>query len=388
MNLRSFAVVGLSIFVLGCDWVDPFPEYRGVNLIAEQGLTVDGFSEAYTDGSDPLTTFDFVAIATPTPAEYGGTSGLPAGSQSTIRRLEVVNLVADGDFEAQPIVGPPNPAANWITAGSGGVAAPGAFDVVDSGDPAMGQWVSFSIAPSQGALYDLDNDLPAGTWAENAKYFFLMDFQRQSDTTVITVAYGSNARIAYAEPWLSPGPDDDSTPVVESFPEIENGSAARTTRFAAIAPTNNFFFVGSPTITASQVGFADNLRIGRIDNMPHLSLALEAAPTTGLPLVAGAYSFSVYVKAEIDAQVTPVTGNAFRPDQIVLGANDRFQRFTAGEIGWSQNQWVEVSATVELREDELGNTPALRLQLTVIDQQFPAVGRILFAAPSLTLGTE
>ena len=93
----------------------------------------------------------------------------------------------------------------------------------------------------------------------------------------------------------------------------------------------------------------------------------------------------MYVKSEIDSEVTPNTGNAFRPGQITLGVNDLWRTTTIDEGAWSSSEWVQVSFEVNLAEADLTQTDPVTLRMTVSSNDNPMVGRILIAAPTFEL---
>jgi hypothetical protein len=122
-----------------------------------------------------------------------------------------------------------------------------------------------------------------------------------------------------------------------------------------------------------------------VDALPHIALTLPAATGDQLPLVAGDYDFSVYVKSEIDSQVTPAIGNAFRSGQIMLGLNNDLYVISRAEGGWSSTEWVEASVTVKITQEQIDNADPLVFRISPSHPNSPKVGRILIAAPSLEL---
>lgn len=367
----------------GCPYEDPFAEYRGVNLIAEQEKSVDDFEEAYLDGSDPASTPDYSLLEIP--ASYGPTAGLPdttGATLDTIRRLELVNLLPNGDFED----GTTDP---WIADGSGlTVSAPNLFTVKSDGELPE-SYIGFEVSAGQGAAVDLDS-LPIPV-VNGGRYFLQFLAKRDDAETELTLDFGDNETTSYNDlngvSWNSPGPGDGSTPGPEEFPDPDVPRRDLPTQFV-VSSTPNYLYLGSPKTVLPQAGFIDNVRIGRMDIMPVRALTLETKPTTGLELVPGTYSFSVWVKSEVDDEVTPATRNRYRSDRIALGANGRLELFLQADHGWSPTEWVKLTTTVELSQEEISAEDGLSLQLTTIHPQRPSVGSILIARPELTLGTE
>ncbi len=384
---RLLPLLALVVLAAGCEWSDPFAEYRGINLVTDRGASVDGFAESYGDGSDPAATFDYVALTGGlTAAEYGATTGLPSGVEDTIRRVEIPNLMPNGDFEATV---PPASPAGWTLV----EAVPGTvvFDTVDTGDPQTitNHSVDFGVVPGDLAAFDLTN-LADGLVA-SAAYHYSFDFRRDDINTEITVGYSNgdpdSANTVSFDRWVGENYDSLSAPLpVESLPHPSTPQLDLETIFvsqeSAIA---QYLTLGSLVKTpAFQSGYLDNWTVGRVDNLPHLTLTLDADPASGLSIVPGEYEFSVYVKSEIDSQVTPTTQNAFRAGQILLGKDDVYELFTREDAGWSTNEWIRVSTSVGVSRVDLSDGQ-VELHLTISTANAPAVGRILIANPSLEL---
>ena len=384
---RLLPLLALAVLAGGCEWTDPFAEYRGINLVTDRSASVDGFSEAYADGSDPASTHDYITVTGGlTAAEYGVTTGLPAGVESTIRRVEVPNLMPNGDFEA---TAPPATPADWtiIEATPGSVI----FDAVDTIDPEtiINRSVYFEIIPGDLAAFDLTN--LADGLVPSAVYHYSLDFRRDDINTEITIGYSNGdpdpAVTVSWERWVSEPYNALSAPLpVERLPSPAQSSLNLETVFVAQeGAIAQFLTLGSLVETpAFQSGYVDNWTVGRLDNLPHLTLTLDVASADALEIVPGDYEFSVYVKSEIDAQVTPALPNAFRAGQILLGKDNVFELFTRADAGWSATNWVQVSTTVRVSRVDLADGQ-IQLQLTLATADAPSVGRLLIANPSLEL---
>ena len=374
----------------GCRWRDPFPEYQGVNLIESRGLSVDSFTHAYMDGSDPASMFEYVHVSSVTAAEYGNTAGLPSGVEDTIRRLEAVNLFPDGDFEQSMAGLAP---INWDidSAVTPPKVDPATFTVDGSGK-INGNSVEFSVAGFQAGVLDLDTHLLDGL-VEPAIYFLNLQFIRSSPAMFITFDYGDDDSTTYLDnrTWIIQSRTDGETPV-ETLPTAGDPLLDLVTEFPASGTGNNYFYVGSPQSAPGQAGYVDNIRIGRLDPTPHVAAHIAAANDDGsLPLVTSTYRLSVYVKSEIADQVTPSANghNRFRAGQIALGFNSaNFILFTQDEVGWTTDTWQLVSADFELDDEDLTGDPPLQVRLTVIHPDSPVIGSVLIADPRLELASS
>jgi hypothetical protein len=388
---RLALVLAAPLILAGCPWDDPFPEYRDVNLIEDRGLSVDSFSHAYMDGTDPATMFEYVRVsAALTEAEYGTAAGLPSGVAATIRRLEAVNLFPNGDFEASVAGLPP---ADWdVTLPAPPTAVPATF-VVDDTNQITGRSVEFAVAGAQAAVLDLDIFLLDG-FAEPATYFLSLQYIRQSATNVMTFDYGDDATTSYLVeqnvPWTVDGRTDGETPV-ETLPTSGDPLLNKATTFAASGTGVNYFYVGSPQTAPGQGGYLDNIRLGRLDKVPHVAVPVSLENADGeLPLVRGFYRVSIWVKSEIADQVTPRPDgqNRFRAGQIVLGVNDSLKLFTKEEVGWTADTWQLVSAVFKLETEDLANDPPMQVRLSVVHPDSPVVGSVLIADPRVEIAYD
>jgi hypothetical protein len=397
-QLCCVGIIVAAIFVVSsCTWVDPFPEYRDRNLILERDLSVDSF--AADSITDPGTTFEYVRVTALTAAEYGTTAGLPDDAITTIRRLEAVNLFPDGDFELSvPGDSPPDPNGAavplpyWDIDDTTGppLETPDAF-TVDGGDVIQGNSVYYHLIGDQAAALDLDTHALDG-FVEPAVYFLSLQFVREFPKSVITFDYGNDSSPLQTtwldnQSWTVLSRQDNETPV-ETLPTPGDPLLNKITVFAASGTGSNFFYVGSPRNSNGQSGWVDNIRLGRLDSIPHVALPISASGAEGsLPLVPGAYRVSVYVKSEIDDQVTPGANgaNRFRAGQIALGLNDDFTLISRADGGWTMNEWVQVSAVFHVDDRAMDSDNPATVRLTVIHQDNPVVGSVLIAAPALEL---
>ena len=258
--------------------------------------------------------------------------------------------------------------------------------MVDSGG-IQGNSVRYEfITGDQSAALDLDAHALDG-FIQPAVYFLSLQFRRDLPQRVITFDYGSATDQTWLDNqrWEIVARSDGTTPV-ETLPTPGDELLNKITVFAASATASNYFYIGSPKAdTPGQGGWVDNIRLGRLDTVPHAALAIPATGANGsLPLVAGAYRFSVFVKSEVDDQVTPAPAgaNRFRAGQIVLGMNDDLELVARSEGGWSTDEWALVSAVFHLEASELDSAT---LRLTVIHPDRPVIGSVLIAAPTLEL---
>lgn len=395
--------VATAVFA-ACQWEDPFPEYSGINLIEDRGLNVDSFAADHMDGSDP-TTFEYVQITTP--ADFGTTTGLPSGAETTIRRLEAVNLFPDGDFEASVVGawGAPEVLVNWDADSSVEPPAedPTTFEVVADG-PISGQALLFETSGRKAGTLDLDARA-LDLFSQGGNYFISFQFVRDDPTMSITLDYGDASTGSFLaadnRSWTidSRGEDDEeedeeeegegngATPV-ETVPTPGDANLDIVTDFYASDTTTNFFYVGSPQSADAQKGHLDNVRLGRFDPYPHVSIDIPLENANGtLPLIASQYRVALYVKSEVADQVTPSENgkNRFRAGQLVVGINDELELVTRDDWGWDADTWVEVSLVFQLEFEDLTNDPPMMLRLGILHEDSLVIGSVLIANPRVEL---
>ena len=368
------AVIALSA---GCRYLDPYDDYRGVNLLTNRGLTAENFQVSSGTGLSATGYVEYYPLLTT--AQFGSTGGLPSGDDTTIYRLEIPNLVPNGDFEET--------ADNSLPVGweekSGAVFKA----TVGSDGDITGQSIGFEVDPSKQVVFNLDN-LDSG-FAANATYYFIVDFIRATGEIDMIFDYCNGDAVTNLNPpgaWFSERPH--TTPTVETLPTPGVPNLDIVSTFTNIDDESDYFHVGSPSAGTYSVGVIDNLRIGRSDIAPQISIDLVDAVGDQLPLVAGEHTFSVYVKSEIDDQVTPSANglNRFRAEQICLGVNHEMTVVRRNQGGWSETAWKRVSCLVELSEEDVapGNTVTLRISVSHSGNE--TVGSLLIAEPFFELG--
>ncbi len=138
--------------------------------------------------------------------------------------------------------------------------------------------------------------------------------------------------------------------------------------------------------------------MGRTDMDQYIFFDVPYQETAGLPLVSGAYRFSVWIKAEIDGQVTPGVSNRYRASGIVLEIDDDITDIASGTqeaIYLSiSDQWTRISVTkpdVFIDNDPLpaDTDTMIQLRITPITTYTGGgsmpLGSLLVAEPTLEL---
>ncbi len=379
-TLRPLLVCAAAAVIAGlagCDLGDPLGEYRGVDILESRGLTIGDGEPGYLPGPRP-DGFDYIRLEPLSAAEYGTANGLPDGA--SVYRLELLNLLPDGDFEEGPLGALP---LRWES------SAGGTVEVSDAAteDFGTGNQLSFNVSANQEwGRIDLNAHLLDGLVGTGAYHIQFEILRRATDAQII-LDFGSDDTAGQSYLKLN-GADwvfqtDGEVPRVEAFPRRDDSDFDRPGAFYANAAGTGFLYVGSPYTSGPSDGYVDSIRIGRTDIMPHWAIELPAVAETGLDLVPGRYSFRAYVKAEIADEITPASPNRFRSGALSVGANNDFAGFPADVHEWTSTEWVEIVHEFVLRATDLD--AGLVLQLTPSTLDVPSVGSVLIAAPILEL---
>ncbi|MFP4376354.1 MAG: hypothetical protein ACLFP4_04860 [Spirochaetales bacterium] len=369
----GIAAAALALLVVACEPVDVFSDYRGVDLLSQRSVGIANWAISYQAGVTPDT--DYVSFVALTPGEYGSDAGLPAGSP--VYRLEIPNLLPDGDFEASTAGSAPS---GWT------VDPPSANYLVENAPSVMpdGNFVALEFGSADSAFVNLST-LTDG-FVIDALYHFQVDIKRVSDDVSILFDFG-DASTSYLgrDDWrIEPIPGQAI--VVESVPSRTPENLFKNTLFAARDSADRFY-AGAPAADSPfQEGYFDNLRIGRHDVFPHVRFELPLTATGDqLEFLPGRYTFSVFVKSELDTQVTPDTPNRFRSQQLSIGIDEVYETYERADHGWDANSWAELTYSFELSSAKIASGDPLIITLTPSSFGTPAVGAILVAAPRLEL---
>ena len=353
----SFLILGLAFG--SCSYQNPMSEYGGVDFLETHDLT------EWTATSGGTMTFAAVAVA-----EAGDFAGLP-GAGADAHRLAVDNLAANGDFEAGIPGGWTAGGSSSATLDTGGEISGNNSMVYDTGANTSVISYDFSASAVTNGVYRVFFSIKKQATSPDAWYL-----QLRSGSTIVAVESGDDRSFA----------DADSYSDLTSEIVIESGAG--------------YFEIGNDGGKAQrQWGFIDDVRIARFDLDQSIIFDVPYQETGGLPLVSGAYTFSVWVKAETAAQLTPNIANRYPATAIAMGIDDDIADTTTGKtaqiftsIG---STWTKISITkdntVVAEQDPPTTDPVLRLCIspqTVFGDDNGAsvpLGSLLIAEPSLVL---
>jgi hypothetical protein len=402
------AAVGLAGMVMwscSLDW----SEYTGVNLIADRGFDYQAASSELQWTADRTESY-YMNFEHPSETAALDTDGLPSGTSSDgIYRLEIPNLVPNGDFEnSTDVIGGTAglQPQNWSEGGGSIDPATSYFyEVFDASgttqkaEPSRalyGNSLYFTNRNNEQILYDLSN-LEDG-FIEYSTY--TVHFELRS-TYATNYEYNDGISTPYTStPWVFAR---SSTYEIRSFPP-----QLLDPQFTARSGTG-YFSIGlleTSIAEALQIGYIDNFRIVRADMRSYIYILIPAAgeESTTPALLDGAYEFSVYIRQD----PTNTTGSIPVNNRMPASAVSLCAGYRVGTDGISFNsgpptvfkadaedadwsQWTKVTAYVEIQLSDVyaapGETVYLELMIAPTDTSLAGLNRdagsLLVAAPYL-----
>ena len=369
---QTFALTAILILLLtffGCEEaVNYLDEYSGQNLIP-----ADDFNSATWQPStaDP----NYLVFA---PVVFGGdTSALPWNTD--ISRLEIPNLALNGDFE-QALTNW-NVVTNTLTR----------FDSADAthGTYAIDDWsIYYNTQSDKSELVEFDlNTGLLDNFVDQGLYTFRFDY-RGRYTSYFEVNDGS-ANSNYADtPWRQE--TNDITFPLTTFPDNVVGEAVIYDEGTVPA----YFSLGTQKQSQqrSQTGYLDNFKVVKIDEDKWISLDVPLEAVGRSNLISGTYQFSIFVRYEETANLTPLTDNAFPAEGVSLRMVDTTPypqgagwTYYPADASWSDWKQITLTSEVNIESSVASGDIVFQLDLmpTNIGDQSP--GRMLIAAPTLTL---
>lgn len=351
---KIFILSILFIFLFfSCNNSSYFSEYSGNNLIS----TIDFTSASWIKNA--ISESEAVAAAG-AGESYMDFSAIVDGTYSDASRLEILNLVVDGDFDAG--------SAAW-TSSDGGTTA-----IID--DISSGQLDYTTTNASEYIYYNL----PALAAVSNATYSVNFDCINTGASTYLYFAY--NTTIAAVPTNVTEWTVEAGTTILEDYRDNSSGAPIVT------CDTSPQFRIGS--FGGAQEGSIDNIRISRTDLENRMELAI-AYSDLALNLISGTYTFSVYVRTDDNAG----NNNIFDAQNIELGiisyngttqASQKIKVHNYSSVGW--DSWTKVSVTDAIETYDNNTDPCLMLYISptsLSNEADSEPGSIYISNPSLTL---
>lgn len=315
------------------------------------------------------------AAALPSVAVF---TGLPGNTDSgDISRLEIFNLVENGGFESA--------ITDWDNNGTGATYSRDNTDPNRVNDDAGNNSLKFSISnvtpPAMDIIRFNLSHLRDG-FIVNSNYIIRLYYTLGKTDDTLVLEYNNGAPPPGSQiccTWITEsetGWIDDNT-VYTKFPDYKNID----TNIIAVA--GNYFCIGSYNTAYAKVkeGFIDDFRIIKSDQDYYIRLEIPYSESGRPDLHTGTYKFSVYVKGEADADVSPAQ-NRFRSSRISLGINNKLKGFSSLE--YNNASWTKLSVE-EFIQINPGDT--IELKISSADSTFLTnsldIGSVLIAGPEL-----
>ncbi|MFP4536111.1 MAG: hypothetical protein ACLFNP_10345 [Spirochaetaceae bacterium] len=377
--LRLAALVvgtAAALAVVGCQPTAGFGEYSGVNLIESRDFDAtdeEGAALWQTDASDTYMTWEEVGSVSP-----------PGNVSGPVYRLEVKNLLENGDFEDPTLPG------FWSVDGAASVGLT---------DPGFTGSRTLEIEQSASQVFlDLAAGLADG-FEQGAQYAVFMKLQTTQSSFLLELNDGSkaldedNARVISVPQNLAvefPGEDTSvSLNAVGNTLAPSDANAYDTLSFGGFKPE---------TGARGFIGEIDDLRIVRTDQTTYARLAVPYEETGRPQLIGGGvYTFSVWIRRD----PTAGSANRFHARRVSLGITNAESDSPAtayldvhdtSEI----DAWTEISSEFDgpsFLKPEGQETVILNLVIEPTASQgnggleepsYYDAGSILIAGPSLT----
>ncbi len=352
--MKRLLLVAMAVipFLFSCPTGDYFSDIEGINLLSVDEQAFTGWEIDY--GSDDVT-FEYMTFTES--AQAGPSTG------DTVYRMEIVNLVPNGDFKSDTL-GP-----GWNPIG-------GATGIINN------ETLEYALDSNAHRVdYDLSN--AADGLVSEASY--IIRFQLKSTSA-------GSAYFEYRNPPRKWTLDNPSTSLIYNFPTaFPDGTDATFTP----NETTDIFTIGTTQTGGTMYGYIDNLRVARTDINSYITLNVPKSNMTRTDLPSGEYRFTVYVKDDPD--VTPTTVNRMPASAVslfLLSAADAlvsggsYASFEAAD-DWSD--WTALSVTGHIQVDNDAET-ALRLRITPTDISRGSYGRdvgsLLISSPVLEYSSD
>lgn len=390
---RYISIAGVvsfaALYLFSCKPAEHFGEYRDVNLISEKGFN----SGVWVPDPEEAYYMNFEEV---TAAEAGTTEGLPSGA--SIYRLEIPNLLPNGDFEESAVgTGLPD---KWSTSGTPDV------EIIDPTTATLGNseyainnnTLYFDIVAKRTRLdFQLNhsqNGLADG-FVTGGTYLIRFDIKA---TEYTVFGYNNGTEDFPEKAWTFPNSETLDT---RTFP-----SALIDPMITAESDDSLYFSIGvfDEDIQQSQLAYIDNIRIIRtdIDQFLRYPLPIEEEDGSRPPLVDGYYTFSLYVKEDPSHTKANATASNRFPAvgvtlQLSLKKGGELQEITMPvvyrpddeEADWSQWSRISITTNKAFGVTRFDSDEEVRLELmisptdTTMAGNYKDAGSVLIASPSL-----
>ena len=370
-----FFIITLSILI-SCSDVPDLSEYQGVNYIENSNFaTINWTSDDPVQGAYHYMGFNTDSAGVAAAPGIAIFTGLPNNTDSgDISRLEIFNLVTDGDFE--------DGTAGWDNNGSGATFAQNNLSTNRVHDDVGNDSLRFTI-PVETDILRFDLSTLNDTFIAGQNYIARLFFTRSTKNDTVVFEYNDGLTPAISNPYKVWTPKvqtgwitDDS--LYTSFPDDENLNTNITAEAGARFCINSF----NTTIDKfHDEGFIDDFRIIRSGLDYYIKLTVPFTAPGRPDLYSGTYRFAVYIKGEASGDISPAQ-DRFRSSRISLGIDNNITGFSTSS--YNNTTWTQISVEKFIQIND-GDTIELKLSSadsTALPNSLD-IGSVLIAFPSL-----
>ena len=367
----------LSFFSLfGCNipTVD-YSEYDGVDLIEGSGFDSGDW---IADGNTYYVLFEAVSATVAT--NVGLPDGYAAGDPGTaIYRLEVLNLIPDGDFEDPTVTLLGATPAGWSVTGAP-IAA-----ITDLGNVNGNRELHIDATSQEAVIFDFTHATAGSADGLVAGAFYQLRFDFiPAETVDYQFNFDNGGLIKEFPIWESSVTD---ITIIYRFPfDFETVTA----EFATTTAQNDFLVTDQ-----SQELHIDDFRLVRTDTPLSLRIQLPYSDTGRLDLIEGWYTFSVYVRDDptVDDDLYPNVYNRFAAQTVTVGIEEGLQLFDDSEAGVDWSGWTLLSFEIFKQIDPPDDPSEIVLELSITSADIVTAnkldsGSILITAPRLEFSPQ
>jgi hypothetical protein len=399
----------ILVLTVGCNLnTNYFSDYSGKSILGNSGFGSGKWVE--TSGVGNYMTW----TAASSDSNLSGLAGFSTGpdGSSPAYRLEIVNLIPDGDFETETAGATTFYNPFWSLASSTVLFATtqnvtGYSLALDNQSAywlgsAGGDSLTLTLANGSNGALDAFNNAGLLTWGAGA-YRFRTDFINATSLNSLQVTLASSQG-------LTPTTADNVGNWLQNGLAQVSSSSSRVTLSQAFSTTSTE--PTSLTVTFGNISsteyslLLDNVRMVRTDIDTSVVLTFSSLSSGSLKLLpgsrTGAYTFTVYVQNDptaVQGSTTPPHApNRMEPSGLTLTINaavksgsGSYQNFYPRSSAWASG-WTKLTASLGFDFDdsdsELGGQPALTIKLTPtntydLSTGGPDAGSLLVAEPSL-----
>jgi hypothetical protein len=385
-----------ALFAVSCQQPYEFEEYDGTDLISSQGFESGQwllYDTAAAPDEDPWVPADsghtYVNFEAVDAAALGlDTSALPTqpdGTAEAVYRLEIRNLLANGDFEE---TAPGSLPAQW------GQTLPDIGQVISGAGAIDGHTLRLQFGQANAVYTDLATHLT--DFQPDTPYRFLFEMKTVTDSVGVELNNGpppgGESKTGYSLRIARPGGATADT--VLRFPE-DPGFGGNNTLVPDTAYSQFSFGGNSANASVTINAFVDNLRMVRTDVPLHVRLPIPREGS-GRPdiLGGGTYAFTVFVRDDPTVHdVASGGGNRFRANGLSVSLNPLPGEPTVGYFETAERtddwtDWTQLSFALDGQQLSEGDSvvdlllmpslPGRTLEVATLD-----AGSLLLAAPRL-----